>query len=169
MRVVIALSTATTGVCDDVCQGAELNSVATWFRNMCNVDDAAKNTDTTTATATDSASETGSHRKNTGGGGDWLSNHWKWVIMLVVLVVAIVGIWVGACIFRRRYLKKKEQQKFTLKNPGGVSPEGVVGAAGASGTPGAAGPDAAARQSTPAQSGVSSSPSEKIRRWTGRS
>ncbi|KAI6785470.1 uncharacterized protein J7T54_007113 [Emericellopsis cladophorae] len=44
-------------------------------------------------------------------GGDWLSNHWQWIVMLVVLVVAIVGIWVGACIWRRRYLKKKEHQR----------------------------------------------------------
>lgn len=30
--------------------------------------------------------------------------------MLVVLVVAIAGIWVGACIWRRRYIKKKDRQ-----------------------------------------------------------
>lgn len=30
--------------------------------------------------------------------------------MIVIIVVAIVGIWVGACIWRRRYLKKKDRQ-----------------------------------------------------------
>lgn len=30
--------------------------------------------------------------------------------MIVILVVAIAGIWVGACIWRRRYLKKKDRQ-----------------------------------------------------------
>lgn len=30
--------------------------------------------------------------------------------MLVVLVVAIAGIWIGACIWRRKYLKKKDRQ-----------------------------------------------------------
>lgn len=30
--------------------------------------------------------------------------------MLVVLVVAIAGIWIGACIWRRRYLRKKDRQ-----------------------------------------------------------
>lgn len=39
------------------------------------------------------------------------SNHWQWVVMLIVLVVAIAGIWVGACIWRRQYLKKKERQR----------------------------------------------------------
>lgn len=39
-----------------------------------------------------------------------LSNHWQWVIMLVILVVAIAGIWIGACIWRRKYLRKKDRQ-----------------------------------------------------------
>lgn len=30
--------------------------------------------------------------------------------MLVVLVVGIAGIWIGACIWRRRYLKRKDRQ-----------------------------------------------------------
>ena len=30
--------------------------------------------------------------------------------MIVVLVVAIAGIWIGACIWRRRYLKRKDRQ-----------------------------------------------------------
>lgn len=30
--------------------------------------------------------------------------------MIVILVVAIAGIWIGACIWRRRYLRKKDRQ-----------------------------------------------------------
>ncbi|POR38095.1 Integral membrane protein [Tolypocladium paradoxum] len=30
--------------------------------------------------------------------------------MLVVLVVGIAGIWIGACVWRRRYLRKKDRQ-----------------------------------------------------------
>lgn len=30
--------------------------------------------------------------------------------MLVVLVVAIIAIWTGACIWRRRYLRKRDRQ-----------------------------------------------------------
>ena len=30
--------------------------------------------------------------------------------MLAVLVVGITGIWIGACIWRRRYLRKKDRQ-----------------------------------------------------------
>jgi hypothetical protein len=31
------------------------------------------------------------------------------VIFLVIMIVGIVGIWVGACIWRRRYLRKKDR------------------------------------------------------------
>lgn len=51
-----------------------------------------------------------------------LSNHWQWVVMLVVLVVVIAGIWVGACIWRRRYLKKKQRQRtWAQKQSGSAS------------------------------------------------
>src|SRR5947209_7493255 len=36
--------------------------------------------------------------------------------MLVVLVVAIVGIWIGACIWRRHYLRRKDRQYALGKN-----------------------------------------------------
>jgi hypothetical protein len=39
-----------------------------------------------------------------------ISGHYQWVIFLVVMVVAIVGIWVGACIWRKRYLRNKDRQ-----------------------------------------------------------
>lgn len=42
--------------------------------------------------------------------------------MLCVLVAAIAGIWVGACIWRRRYLKKQERQKtWAQKQSGSAS------------------------------------------------
>lgn len=31
--------------------------------------------------------------------------------MLVILVVGIAGIWIGACIWRRRYIRKRELRK----------------------------------------------------------
>ncbi|KAH6650371.1 hypothetical protein F5144DRAFT_588861 [Chaetomium tenue] len=50
------------------------------------------------------------------GGSTWkrraailLDNHYQWVIFLVIMVVAIVGIWVGACVWRRRYIRKKDR------------------------------------------------------------
>lgn len=157
---VMAMSTATTGVCDDVCQGEQLGSVVNWFRSMCHVDE--KTSSSSSSTATDSESTGGSSSNvNNGNGGSWLSHHWQWVVMLVVLVVGIAAIWVGACIFRRRYLRKKEQQKFNLKNQ--QNPEGGVVAGNVNPAQGNAG------QAAPGQSSGLLSPSEKTRRWTGRS
>ena len=39
-----------------------------------------------------------------------LSNHYQWVVFLVIMVVAIVGIWVGACVWRKRYMRKRDRQ-----------------------------------------------------------
>ncbi len=35
--------------------------------------------------------------------------HLRWVVMLIIVFVGIAGIWVGACIWRRKYLKKKDR------------------------------------------------------------
>lgn len=37
--------------------------------------------------------------------------HWKWVVMLIILVVGIVSIWLGACFWRRHHLKKRERSQ----------------------------------------------------------
>ncbi|KAF4452645.1 integral membrane protein [Fusarium austroafricanum] len=117
-RRVAAFSTATSGVCDDACTGDSkgLSSIAGWFRSICSVSD--KNGGTTKKTGQSSTTQTGDGASSTagsragadGGGGDWISNHWQWVIMIVVLVVGIAAIWIGACIWRRRYLRKKDRQ-----------------------------------------------------------
>ncbi|OAQ95514.1 integral membrane protein [Purpureocillium lilacinum] len=115
---VAPFSKGTSGVCDNACDGVNggLQSIAGWFQGICNVKNAggngAKTTTGATTTTSGQSASTGSSSKNSGGGGggDWLSNHWQWVIMLVVLVVGIAGIWIGACIWRRRYLRKKDRQ-----------------------------------------------------------
>ncbi|ETS87013.1 hypothetical protein PFICI_00841 [Pestalotiopsis fici W106-1] len=100
-----AFSSTTAGVCDAACTGEAdgLSSIQSWFTSFC----------ASAATATDSSSTSTSTSSSKGssnsGGGDWMSNHWKWVIMIVIVVVGIGGIWIGACIWRRKYLKKKDR------------------------------------------------------------
>ncbi|CAM1511768.1 Fc.00g092810.m01.CDS01 [Cosmosporella sp. VM-42] len=115
---VAAFSTGSTGVCDAACTGAaQLASIQTWFQGICSVDAAANNgngkTSTSSTTTSDASGETNVNKSSSSGGdgsGDWISNHWQWVVFLVVMVVAIAGIWVGACIWRRRYIRKKDRQ-----------------------------------------------------------
>lgn len=72
-----AFSTTTAGVCDNVCGGAELGSIASWFRDICSVkdddnnnggngNDNDNNNQNSKPTATGDASN-----NNSGGGGDW--------------------------------------------------------------------------------------------------
>lgn len=107
---VAALSTATDAVCNDVCsaESGGQASVASWFGSLCHVSATGGTTKTTTTTKGSTSGSTGSGSSNKSG--DWISNHWQWVIMLVVLIVVIAGVWIGACIWRRRYLRRKDRQ-----------------------------------------------------------
>ncbi|KAI0016496.1 hypothetical protein F4780DRAFT_678839 [Xylariomycetidae sp. FL0641] len=95
-------STGTAGVCDGACPGdpTGLSGIQSWFTSLCGGNKAA-------ASASPTSSSTSSNQSN--GGGDWLSTHWQWVIMIVVVVVGIAAIWTGACVWRRKYLKKKDR------------------------------------------------------------
>ena len=44
-----------------------------------------------------------------------IATHYQWVIFIVVMVVGITSLWVGACIWHRRYLRKKDRQ-YALSN-----------------------------------------------------
>lgn len=123
---VTAFSSAATGVCDEACGSDGLSSIATWFQSICSVNQKNNNNNNNDnnedSNDSSEASATATAKASSGGGGDWLSNHWQWVIFLVIMVVAIIGIWIGACIWRRRYLRKKDRQ-FSLgqKHSGSAS------------------------------------------------
>ncbi|KAI0890101.1 uncharacterized protein GGS22DRAFT_8486 [Annulohypoxylon maeteangense] len=99
-------SRGTSGVCDTACtaDAGGLSSIQGWFTSFC-----AKAATATASSSSSTSSSTSSSSSNNSGGGDWLSTHWKWVIMIVIIVVGIAGIWTGACIWRRKYLKKKDR------------------------------------------------------------
>jgi hypothetical protein len=169
--VVAPFSTAATGVCDSVCQPNDLSSVQAWFQGLCGVQNNNNNNNNggnNDGNGRDSGSgnsNNGDSTGNTGGStghhkikeptGDWLSNHWQWVIMLVILVVGIAGIWIGACIWRRRYLKKKDRQStLPQKQSGSASrpswgPEMDRSGAPAAGAPGVFMPGSATTSPTP--------------------
>ncbi|PTB66823.1 hypothetical protein BBK36DRAFT_1198532 [Trichoderma citrinoviride] len=105
-------STTTAGVCDNACTGDPngLASITNWYHSVCNVKNVAAPTTTSTTTTT-TGNPSAPQRTDQAPSGDWISNHWQWVVMLVILVVGIAGIWIGACIWRRRYLRNRELRR----------------------------------------------------------
>ncbi|KAK0657069.1 hypothetical protein B0T16DRAFT_51210 [Cercophora newfieldiana] len=98
--------TGITGVC---AQGGctntnDLSSIQGWFTNFCG------NQAGVVTTTGGAPGQTAGSSGGGGGGGTWLSTHYQWVIFLVIMVVAIVGIWVGACVWRKRYLRTRDRQ-----------------------------------------------------------
>jgi hypothetical protein len=109
-------STGVSGVCDAACTAtaADITSIQAWYTGFC----AGANSGASQTTGTSgSTTATSKPLTDSGGGGNWISTHWQWVIMLVILVVGITGIWVGACIWRRRYLAKRDRTAALGKVP----------------------------------------------------
>ncbi|KAK8056387.1 hypothetical protein PG993_001614 [Apiospora rasikravindrae] len=79
--------------------------IQSWFTQFCQGKQAGSQTTSTAG----SSSTSGSKASQQGGGGSWISTHWQWVIFIVVVVLGIAGIWTGACIWRRKYLRKKDR------------------------------------------------------------
>ncbi|KAH6608465.1 hypothetical protein Trco_001811 [Trichoderma cornu-damae] len=110
-----AFSTTTGGVCDSACTADPngLASITQWYHSICNIQNVAAPTSatTTTTTTSESSSGTNSSQRTSQPSGDWISGHWQWVVMLVILVVGITSIWIGACIWRRRYVRNRERRR----------------------------------------------------------
>ncbi|KAK5988575.1 hypothetical protein PT974_10059 [Cladobotryum mycophilum] len=106
-------STATAGVCDNACTAEPngLSSITAWYHSLCKINTAPAGGKLSTSSVAPGTTGTPPPSQTQGPSGDWISNHWQWVIMLVVLVVGIAGIWIGACIWRRRYVRKRDLHK----------------------------------------------------------
>lgn len=98
-----------TGVCDAACaaNADDAASIQNWFTSFCA--NAAQGGNAAPTDTTSTSRPTSGSSNQGGGGGTWLSGHYQWVIFLVIMVVAIIGIWVGACVWRRRYVRKKDR------------------------------------------------------------
>ncbi|KAK7908147.1 hypothetical protein PG985_015450 [Apiospora marii] len=92
-----------TGVCDADPNG--LSGIQSWFTKFCE----GKQASGTTSAGGSSSTAGGKSAQQHGGGGSWISGHWQWVVFIIIVVLGIAGIWTGACIWRRKYLRKKDR------------------------------------------------------------
>ncbi|KAL0475145.1 hypothetical protein QR685DRAFT_577863 [Neurospora intermedia] len=112
-------STGTAGVCDGACAATptDLARIQAWYTGYCKAT-------ATSAAATSTSTAVASKAK--GGGGTWVDNHYQWIIFLVIIVVAIVGIWIGACFWRRAYLRKRDRRYALNQNLAHTTESGRV-------------------------------------------
>ncbi|CZT08498.1 uncharacterized protein RCO7_08185 [Rhynchosporium graminicola] len=109
-------------------------AVKTWYDGLCKKKQAGP-PQVVTSTASDGATtiQTNASKPKPATGGaaqpSWMSSHYKWVIMIVIIFCAIVFGWIGACIFRRRYLRKKEKE-IEMAPPIAWGPHQMQGATG---------------------------------------
>jgi len=106
---------------------SDMEAVKKWYDDFC----AKGKVVTTTASDGAIATQTGASKPKATGAStpSWISTHYKWVIMIVVIFFAIVGGWIGACLLRRRYLRKKERE-IEMKPPVAWGPHQMQGATG---------------------------------------
>ncbi|KAL7942543.1 hypothetical protein V8C42DRAFT_331310 [Trichoderma barbatum] len=115
-----AFASTTAGVCDSACTDDPkgLASITAWYHSICSIQPnqggpGKPSSTSTVGSSTSSGSLTGTNspQRTNPPSGDWISTHWQWVVMLVILIVGITGIWIGACIWRRRYVRNRELRR----------------------------------------------------------
>ncbi|MCJ1441744.1 MAG: hypothetical protein MMC23_002236 [Stictis urceolatum] len=126
------IRTAGTNICNTVCQAADWTTISNWFKQYCanpanpgqgqaggqTTTTATKPTKTTATTTapTDQAAATSSDASYLGSddinrpesGSQWWSNHWEWVLMVIILVIAFTAIGVGGSIWYKRRKRRRE-------------------------------------------------------------
>lgn len=96
---------------------ADLEKIQSWYAGFCNAQ-AADPTKTgggaapsgTGSSGAGSSSSPGTTTPNSSADQTWFQSHWKWVVMIIVVLLAMIIIWVGAVFLRRRIIRKRERE-----------------------------------------------------------
>jgi hypothetical protein len=109
-------------ICAGVCTAAELQQIQTWYTGLCtpggpvvtpNQDGAAQPTSTAAAaagaaTSTASASSQNSSKTSKNSNPSWISTHYRWVIMIIILILAGIGFTYFGLWLKRRHSAKHD-------------------------------------------------------------
>ncbi|KAE8383705.1 hypothetical protein BDV26DRAFT_23 [Aspergillus bertholletiae] len=109
--LITQLHTSADTTCADTCTSADdRKKLQTWYTNFCT--SGGKNTgttasETTAAASTSTSSSTTQSKNSSPAPKSWLSTHYQWVIMVVVLAVGFTAI-----AFFGRWLKRRHDAKY---------------------------------------------------------
>ncbi|KAL1961668.1 hypothetical protein VTN77DRAFT_1343 [Rasamsonia byssochlamydoides] len=102
------LHTTPDSVCDTSCTSeSDRQLLMTWYNNYCSSGGQDTGTPTTTTTAASAATTTAS-TADTPGPPSWMSTHWRWVLMVIVLFVGFTTIGLVGTWYKRRYDEKHQ-------------------------------------------------------------
>ncbi|KAK9853435.1 hypothetical protein MYU51_006539 [Penicillium brevicompactum] len=97
------------------CSTEDQATLSTWYNNYCNGGSTATTTSasaatgssTSTATSTGTASKSNANTSTTEENKSWWSTHYRWIIMLIVLVIGFSAIGAAGVWYKRRYDAKR--------------------------------------------------------------
>ncbi|KAL8926231.1 MAG: hypothetical protein Q9208_003134 [Pyrenodesmia sp. 3 TL-2023] len=113
------------------CSTTENAAIQSWYKGTCGLPGGAANGQpgqTTTANAPTSTSSTGGTTA-TGQGAtraadpgnvpnveqkDWVSTHWRWLVMVIILILGFIGLAVGGVYLRRHIHRRREARDFGI-------------------------------------------------------
>lgn len=98
----------------------DLETIRKWYSKFC------ANAGINSENGDDTVSTSGGH---TSTNKSWIIGHARWVAMLVIIFILITGSWIAACVYRRRYLRRKEKNT-EMTDPIAWGPHQMQGATG---------------------------------------
>jgi len=119
-------SAAVAGSCTAT---SDLEKIQSWYATFCNLKDPNAAVTTTAGSPASTGTGSSSTTPKAPVNQTWFQGHWKYIVMLIVMILAIVGIWVGAIFIKRRYIRKKERE-IEMKPPVAWGPHQMQGATG---------------------------------------
>ncbi|MCJ1304362.1 hypothetical protein MMC08_007174 [Hypocenomyce scalaris] len=130
-------------LCGAACSAADMSSIQSWYQGFCPQQAAAANggagapvvtvttsvpaapvpgtsstpgsTSTSTSSSTSSNDLTSQDDTPNGKQRGWFSMYWRWVVMLIVLVLGLLFLTLAAVYLKRRYNRRKEAKELGVQ------------------------------------------------------
>jgi hypothetical protein len=107
--------------CEQFCSTDDATAISQYYIALCNgpvVAPAPTGTETTAPTTgiptNTAAAGAGNGVKNNTNKPTWIESHWRWLVMVIVILIAIIFFWVGGVFLRRHIHRKREQKKANM-------------------------------------------------------